>query len=180
MAGFSYPAGLALGRIVPPNLAAPTDLGLRQGPRARPPSYSPTLSVVIAATASLSQLAAFCGAGRSQCRSSRSTSLRERWRGRCVPGGAMRQTRAKSAPRGVSPKKHRIYWLFAKPISPNQASAGAAKRGRCAGSSATGTTRLGPTVNFSLVGGTKARCADWGFCGPSASQLCMRYSIKAV
>jgi hypothetical protein len=29
--------------------------------------------------------------------------------------------------------------------------------------------RLGPTVNFSLVGGTKAKCADRGFCGPPAS-----------
>jgi hypothetical protein len=48
-----------------------------------------------------------------------------------------------------------------------------AKRVRCAGNSATGTTRLGPTVNFSLVGGTKARWADWGFSGYSAIQLCI-------
>jgi hypothetical protein len=173
VAGFSYPAGLALGRIVPPNLAAPTDLGLRQGPRARPPSYfadpvrcdrrdrfSKSAGGILWRRKELPELPQykFTGALAGS---------------RASQAGAMRQTRAKSAPRGVSPKKHRIYWLFAKPISPNQASAGAAKRGRCAGSSATGTTRLGPTVNFSLVGGTKARCADWGFSNSSASQLCI-------
>jgi hypothetical protein len=32
-------------------------------------------------------------------------------------------------------------------------------------------SRLDPTVNFSLVGGAKARCTDIGFPSASASQL---------